>query len=27
MKLAEAESTMQKTVESTQRAFNTIRTG
>jgi ribosome recycling factor len=25
--LAEAESTMQKTVESTQRAFNTIRTG
>ncbi len=27
MKLAEAESTMQKTVEATQRAFNTIRTG
>lgn len=27
MKLDEAESTMQKTVESTQRAFNTIRTG
>jgi ribosome recycling factor len=27
VKLAEAESTMQKTVESTQRAFNTIRTG
>ena len=27
MKLAEAESTMQKTVESTQRAFTTIRTG
>ncbi|MBW4591477.1 MAG: ribosome recycling factor [Brasilonema angustatum HA4187-MV1] len=27
MKLAEAESTMQKTVESTQRSFNTIRTG
>ncbi|HLO85884.1 MAG TPA: ribosome recycling factor [Nostocaceae cyanobacterium] len=27
MKLAEAESTMQKTVDSTQRAFNTIRTG
>ncbi|MFM7366150.1 MAG: ribosome recycling factor [Cuspidothrix sp.] len=27
MTLAEAESTMQKTVESTQRAFNTIRTG
>ena len=27
MKLSEAESTMQKTVESTQRAFNTIRTG
>ncbi|MCC5616160.1 ribosome recycling factor [Nostoc sp. CHAB 5836] len=27
MKLAEAESTMQKTVESTQRAFNSIRTG
>ncbi len=27
MKLPEAESTMQKTVESTQRAFNTIRTG
>ena len=27
MKLAEAESTMHKTVESTQRAFNTIRTG
>ena len=27
MKLAEAESMMQKTVESTQRAFNTIRTG
>lgn len=27
MKLDEAESTMQKTVESTQRSFNTIRTG
>lgn len=27
MKLAEAESTMQKTVEATQRSFNTIRTG
>lgn len=27
MKLAEAESTMQKTVDSTQRSFNTIRTG
>jgi ribosome recycling factor len=27
VKLAEAESTMQKTVEATQRAFNTIRTG
>ena len=27
MKLAEAESTMQKTVEATQRNFNTIRTG
>lgn len=27
MKLADAESTMQKTVEATQRAFNTIRTG
>ncbi len=27
MKLTEAESTMQKTVESTQRSFNTIRTG
>ncbi|MBW4508437.1 MAG: ribosome recycling factor [Scytonematopsis contorta HA4267-MV1] len=27
MKLAEAESTMEKTVEATQRAFNTIRTG
>ncbi|BDI17234.1 ribosome-recycling factor [Nostoc cf. commune SO-36] len=27
MKLAEAESTMQKTVEATQRAFNSIRTG
>ncbi len=27
MKLSEAESTMQKTVEATQRAFNTIRTG
>ncbi|MDZ7957114.1 MAG: ribosome recycling factor [Aulosira sp. DedQUE10] len=27
MKLDEAESTMQKTVEATQRAFNTIRTG
>jgi ribosome recycling factor len=27
VKLADAESTMQKTVESTQRAFNTIRTG
>lgn len=27
MKLPEAESTMQKTVEATQRAFNTIRTG
>ncbi len=27
MKLSEAESTMQKAVESTQRAFNTIRTG
>jgi ribosome recycling factor len=27
VKLAEAESTMQKTVESTQRSFNTIRTG
>lgn len=27
MKLAEAESNMQKTVEATQRAFNTIRTG
>ncbi len=27
MKLAEAESSMQKTVESTQRSFNTIRTG
>lgn len=27
MKLAEAETTMQKTVEATQRAFNTIRTG
>jgi ribosome recycling factor len=27
VKLAEAESTMQKTVDSTQRAFNTIRTG
>ncbi|MEA5618578.1 ribosome recycling factor [Cronbergia sp. UHCC 0137] len=27
MKLAEADSTMQKTVEATQRAFNTIRTG
>ncbi len=27
MKLAEAESTMQKTVDATQRAFNTIRTG
>ena len=27
MKLAEAESSMQKTVEATQRAFNTIRTG
>lgn len=27
MKLAEAESTMQKAVEATQRAFNTIRTG
>jgi ribosome recycling factor len=27
VKLAEAESSMQKTVESTQRAFNTIRTG
>ncbi|KOP25526.1 ribosome recycling factor [Hapalosiphon sp. MRB220] len=27
MKLAEAESTMQKTIEATQRAFNTIRTG
>jgi ribosome recycling factor len=27
VKLAEAESTMQKAVESTQRAFNTIRTG
>ncbi|MEI6443015.1 MAG: ribosome recycling factor [Nostocales cyanobacterium ELA583] len=27
MKLAEVESTMQKTVESTQRSFNTIRTG
>ena len=27
MTLAEAESTMQKTVEATQRAFNTIRTG
>jgi ribosome recycling factor len=27
VKLAEAESTMQKTVESTQRAFNSIRTG
>ncbi|AFZ27606.1 ribosome recycling factor [Cylindrospermum stagnale PCC 7417] len=27
MKLAEAENTMQKTVEATQRAFNTIRTG
>ncbi|MEC4813081.1 MAG: ribosome recycling factor [Scytonema sp. PMC 1069.18] len=27
MKLADAESTMQKTVDSTQRSFNTIRTG
>ncbi len=27
MKLAEAETTMQKTIEATQRAFNTIRTG
>lgn len=27
MKLAEAENTMQKTVEATQRSFNTIRTG
>jgi ribosome recycling factor len=27
MKLADAESTMHKAVESTQRAFNTIRTG
>jgi len=27
VKLAEAESTMQKTIEATQRAFNTIRTG
>ena len=27
MKIAEADSTMQKTVEATQRAFNTIRTG
>lgn len=27
MKLAEAETTMQKTVEATQRSFNTIRTG
>jgi len=27
VKLAEAESTMQKTVEATQRSFNTIRTG
>ncbi|WP_414544707.1 MULTISPECIES: ribosome recycling factor [Nostocaceae] len=27
MKLSEAESTMQKTVEATQRSFNTIRTG
>lgn len=27
MKLADAESTMQKTVEATQRSFNTIRTG
>ena len=27
MKLAEAESSMQKTVEATQRSFNTIRTG
>lgn len=27
MKLADAESTMQKTVDATQRAFNTIRTG
>ena len=27
MKLAEAESTMQKSVDATQRAFNTIRTG
>lgn len=27
MKLAEAESNMQKTVEATQRSFNTIRTG
>lgn len=27
MKLSEAESTMQKTVDATQRAFNTIRTG
>ena len=27
MKLAEAESTMQKTVEATQRSFNTIHTG
>lgn len=27
MKLAEAQETMQKTVEATQRSFNTIRTG
>ena len=27
MKLSEAESTMQKTIDATQRAFNTIRTG
>ncbi|MCJ8282152.1 MAG: ribosome recycling factor, partial [Rivularia sp. ALOHA_DT_140] len=27
MKLAEAESTMKKSIEATQRSFNTIRTG